>query len=352
MYNNIILDSAFRELRKDDSTCIINEILTQNGVKEVYFVGLAVEYGIQFNILDCNIFLNGINIYCISDGCKGFDVDAVKEIYTKFEYEKIHTIHSSGPEIQCIPDCESYLMSNDKLVNIVSCRGGNDYQLSDSYIKKGDMLWSDLKNKVIDIPDILQDTYYIKSKNNDNTNISSDFITITLKIKSKIYILWPCNNKRTNWLNKQYYFTNKIVNIENIKHLEVWEMKENYTSRKIIFGGAECNIMDKSHYNYIIAIKQECIYIYYNIVPDAKDVVNAIHYENNDILFNIINSSNSLEDHLPPLNRTPIHEATICGRLNAINNLIESDVNINVVDSNGETPLHLACRYSNNSVLN
>lgn len=263
--NNPNIDnySAFREVRKDNSSCMINEIITQNNIKEIYFCGLAVEYGIQFNILDCNIFATGCQIFCITDACKGFNEETIKEILTKLEYEKVHTVNSNGPELQLIADIETRVLLTNNVMNIVSCKGSTTYELSTHPLEVGDKLWLDMKNKCTKMNSMVEGCFFIKGNNSDHTNTSSDFLILSPKSKCTLFILWPASNKKTTWLSHNFEFMNQYINTDSSNIvLEIWKMKETIgAGERMYLGGAEGNLVDKQHYNYIVCIKTERIYI-------------------------------------------------------------------------------------------
>lgn len=87
------------------------------------------------------------------------------------------------------------------------------------------------------------------------------------------------------------------------------------------------------------------VYIKYILAPEASDVCYAIYNDSDETTIKLLNSCSNLTEHVPPLSETPFHCAVKAQGMSAIKHLIECDVNPNEVDRNGDTPLHIACRY-------
>lgn len=64
-----------------------------------------------------------------------------------------------------------------------------------------------------------------------------------------------------------------------------------------------------------------------------------------------MSSCGELDNHLPPLSRTPFHAAVVANRMVAIDILLECGTDINAVDINGDTPLILACRLNRMEII-
>lgn len=354
-YFEILLDSAFRETRKTfekgSSTSVLQDIINQNNITEIYFCGLAIEYGLQFNVLDCNMHTNHASIFCITDACKGFNIDDSKEIFKKFEYEKISLILSNSPELAVINEKDFSVNDNNEICCILSTKSSYKYEVSSSYISVDDRPWTDKRNKFTTIPTIIQKSYYIPSYQADRTNTSSNFLVIRLKCRSKIAILWPSHNKHPNWLIKSYSHTKTNVATDHpTVGFEVW-MKDSETAvgEDLVFGGSEGILADNNSNTYLICI-EEC-------VPTIGDIVFAINHESDAIVKRLLNKidesgdKNIVSEHFAPLDENLLHCAVKARRINVIGMLMNYEIGMNHQNLIGDTPLHIACRMNNNEII-
>ena len=70
------------------------------------------------------------------------------------------------------------------------------------------------------------------------------------------------------------------------------------------------------------------------------------------LLMIFANSTESYSEGISGLTSTGIHEATWTGNIEVVKQLIASDIDINVKRNRGETPLHIAARFSRYEIDN
>lgn len=92
---------------KDNGSSVLTEmrdLLEENGVTEIYAVGLATDYCVQYTLLDAKSLLQGVEVFYIEDGCRGISPQGVKNAVDAFKSEKVHIIKSEGSQIGNIPN--------------------------------------------------------------------------------------------------------------------------------------------------------------------------------------------------------------------------------------------------------
>ncbi|GBG29206.1 Ankyrin repeat domain-containing protein 1 [Hondaea fermentalgiana] len=92
---------------KDNGSTVLTEmrdLLEESAVTEIYAVGLATDYCVQYTLLDAKSLLQGVEVFFIQDGCRGISDAGVKGAVDAFKSEKVHIISSGGPELGRIAD--------------------------------------------------------------------------------------------------------------------------------------------------------------------------------------------------------------------------------------------------------
>jgi len=104
---------------KDNGSAVLTEmrdLLEENKVTEIYAVGLATDFCVQYTLLDAKVLLQGVEVYFIDDGCKGISNASVQGALKAFDFEKVHIIQSDGPELERIGNRKLLLNGNLELI--------------------------------------------------------------------------------------------------------------------------------------------------------------------------------------------------------------------------------------------
>lgn len=89
--NNCYVDSysGFFDNGKFTKTNL-DDVLKENGIKNVYVTGIALDYCVFFTSKDSKLL--GYNTYVIKDACKSTDASKDQSIYSEMEVRKNITI--------------------------------------------------------------------------------------------------------------------------------------------------------------------------------------------------------------------------------------------------------------------
>lgn len=293
---------------------------------------------------------NKTTIYCISDACKGYNIDECKEIYKKFEYEKINLILSTSPELATIAEKDYNSCNENPIADILAVKSMNKYQINANPLGPDEKPWVDKKNKFTTIPSMIMNCFFISGYQADRTNTANDFLLMRSKCRCSLFILWPNHNKHPNWLNKNFQFLHENVGTDHPTIcFELWQKNEIVcTGEDFVFGGSEGILADNNTNSYVICLREE--------TPEISDIRYAIYYESDEIVKRLLDKITNSNDAVKingkcaPLDENLYHCAVKSGRSNIVDLLFNYEIGMNIQNIMGDTPLHLACRLNRTEV--
>lgn len=207
-------------------------------------------------MLDANLY-SDCKLFCIKDGCIGYSRDSEKEIFSKFEYERIHLIKSNGPELARIPD---RLILHQLVTNYCIDYAKNSYNSPieiASTSENGEKFWSDAKYRSLIIPPLLRGSIHLKSHNSERFSVDPGYLIIRSALRVKVYVLWPNRNRRPKWLYELFHITPAVVDIKPaVFSLEVWESEKFLSPGEYItLGGSEADKGARDMTSYVVVAK-------------------------------------------------------------------------------------------------
>ena len=124
----------------------IKNSFIENKVTEIYAVGLATEYCVQYTVLDAKHKL-GAKLFVVADGCRGISEEGVEMALATLENEKIKVVTMDSKEITSLPNRKLKFRSSvykhgspisDDLVEIVNGIHSEETEIEpdDTEIKK------------------------------------------------------------------------------------------------------------------------------------------------------------------------------------------------------------------------
>mmetsp|Transcript_41463 Transcript_41463/g.66631 ORF Transcript_41463/g.66631 Transcript_41463/m.66631 type:complete len:1976 (+) Transcript_41463:29-5956(+) len=107
---------------KDNGSAVLTDMcdmLLEHKVTELYAVGLATDFCVQYTVLDAKNLLQYADVYLIEDGCRGISDDGTAQAMKAFEFEKIKVIQSNGPEITAISNRKLNLNGTPRSIKLI-----------------------------------------------------------------------------------------------------------------------------------------------------------------------------------------------------------------------------------------
>lgn len=214
--------------------------------------------------MDCGIYAPGAKIFCVIDACRGFNQEDSKDIFKKLEYEKVRSILSNGLELLQIYEREmTQSLSLKNSICDINCKGSAQYEINHEPIDIGEKPWADRKQKITMISDELKGSSYIKGHFIDRASTATDFMELNIKIRCKLYILWPVTNIESKWIKSNLFKKTSFAAYTDDSNIcfNIYERSNIITpGEKVVLGGNEGSLSDLVTLSYIVCFKELRIY--------------------------------------------------------------------------------------------
>lgn len=238
-----ILDSSFQDPKPYPSSQL-KDILINNNIKELYVAGLcifdiillAIEYGVQYTILDAKIMTSS-TLYFIQDASLGISQDSATEIYKRFETENIAVVKSTSNHLARFKRNDVQFDSSIPMIRLTDFYNLDYYEICGP-LDSNSSFYFDIDLEILSYPLFIDQCYYIKTYNGDRNITASRYLVADIDRSVKFFILWPSSSPPPDWIIQQFVNKKMSVKLSNNHILDVWESQDIYENgEEFVFSG-------------------------------------------------------------------------------------------------------------------